>query len=172
MESASTTVHGGKINVVWNYKHLCAENGKKTEDNNIALLCIESEYQLKLLWSPGVSLSIMEEESMCTAGPCKKDVVDKIVTFLSNQMEQDTEFQIYTTDIMDVFKKEFSDTAKQDTFKTGLGALEETLATMGKHPEGHPITVVPDGAVKSFFVSPMQLGYQEDDALKGTCGMS
>ena len=105
------------------------------------------------------------------AGPCKQDVVDKIVTFLSNQMEKDTEFQIYTTDIMDVFKKEFSDTALQDAFKQGLVTLEETLATMGMHPEGHHITVVPDGAVKSFLVGPMQLGYQGDDALKGTCSM-
>ena len=72
---------------------------------------------------------------------------------------------------MEVFKKEFSDTDLQDDYKQGLVRLEETLATMGMHPEGHPITVVPDGAVKSFFVSPMQLGYQEDDALTGTCGM-
>ena len=113
----------------------------------------------------------MCETADSSAGPCKQDVVNKIVTFLSNQMEQDTEFQIYTTDIMDVFKKEFSDRASQDTFKEGPVTLEETLATMGMHPEGHRITVVPDGAVKSFLVSPMQLGYQEDDALKGTCSM-
>ena len=105
------------------------------------------------------------------AGPCKQDVVNKIVTFLSNQMEKDTEFQIYTTDIMDVFKKEFSDRAKQDSFKAGLVTLQETLANMGRQPEGHPITVVPDGAVTSFYVGPMQLGYQGDDALKGACSM-
>ena len=105
------------------------------------------------------------------AGPCKQDVVNKIVTFLSNQMEKDTEFQIYTTDIMDVFKKEFSDRAKQDSFKVGLVMLQETLANMGRQLEGHPITVVPDGPVKSFYVGPMQLGYQGDDALKGACSM-
>ena len=110
-------------------------------------------------------------DSSGPAGPRKQDVVHKIVTFLNNQMEQDTEFQIYTTDIMDVFKKEFSDRAKQDTFKEGLVTLQATLATMGMQAEGHPITVVPDGAVKSFFVGPMQLGYQEDDALKGACSM-
>ena len=72
---------------------------------------------------------------------------------------------------MDVSRKEFSEEAAKDTFKEGLVTLEETLATMGMHPEGHPITVVPDGAVKSFFVGPMQLGYQPDDALRGTCSM-
>ena len=50
-----------------------------------------------------------------------------------------------------------------------LVMMQATLSTMGMHPEGHPITVVPDGAVKSFFVGPMQLGYQGDDALKGAC---
>ena len=108
-------------------------------------------------------------DSSDPAGPCKQDVVDKIVTFLSNLMEQDTEFQIYTTDIMDVLKKEFADRASQDAFAQGLKTLEETLATMWWVPEGDLITVVPVGAVKSFFVGPMQLGYQGDDALKGAC---
>ena len=101
----------------------------------------------------------------------KQDVVDKIVHFLSNQMEQDPEMQIYTTDMVAVFKKEFSDTDLLNDYKEGLEKLEGTLATMGMHPEGLPITVVPPGAVKSFFVGPMQLGYQPDDALRGTCSM-
>ena len=73
---------------------------------------------------------------------------------------------------MEVFKKEFSGTDLLNDYKQGLVRLVETLATMGMHPEGLPITVVPPGgAVKSFFVGPMQLGYQEDDALKGACSM-
>ena len=72
---------------------------------------------------------------------------------------------------MEVFKKEFSDTDLLNDYKQGLVRLVETLATMGMHPEGLPITVVPPGAVKSFFVGPMQLGYQPDDALRGTCSM-
>ena len=106
-----------------------------------------------------------------TAGPCKQDVVNKIVTFLSSLMEQDEEFQIYTADIMDVLKKEFADRASQDAFAQGLKTLEETLHGMFRFPEGELITVVPAGALTSFFVSPMQLGYQGDDALKGACSM-
>ena len=70
---------------------------------------------------------------------------------------------------MDVFKNEFSDSAKQNAFREGLGALEETLRGMGLQLEGHPITVVPHGVLKNFCVSPMQLGYRPEDALKGAC---
>ena len=113
----------------------------------------------------------MVENAAHLSGPCKEEVVQKIVSFLSSLMDEDKEFQIYKTDIMTVFKMEFSDSAKQDAFKEGPKTLQETLATMGMHPEGQPIAIVPHGAVKTFFVGPMQLGYQEEDSLKGACSM-
>ena len=109
-------------------------------------------------------------DTLIAANP-KQVVVNKIVEFLSREMESDPEFEIHTTDIMDVFKNEFSDNAKKDAFQEGMVRLQETLATMGLQPEGRPIIVVPNGALKNFFVSPMQLSYQSEDALKGAYSM-
>ena len=97
-------------------------------------------------------------DTLITANP-KQVVVSKIVEFLSVQMESDPELDISTADIMDVFKNEFCDNAKTDAFREGLVRLQETLATMGLQPEGRPIIVVPNGALKNFFVSPLQLRY-------------
>ena len=164
--------------LIRNYEHRCAESGKKQKKQGTILHCFasslsinSSRFGLPVSRGPFRSRTMSEtaDSSAGPGGPRKEDVVNKIVTFLSDQMEQDTEFQIYTTDIMDVFKKEFSDRAKQDAFKEGLVTLQETLATMGLQPEGHPITVVPQGVVKTFFVNPMQLGYRPEDALKGAC---
>ena len=55
-------------------------------------------------------------DSSGPSGPCKAGVAHKNIHFLSNMMEQDPELQIYTTDIMDVFKEMFSDSANQDDF--------------------------------------------------------
>ena len=157
--------------LVRNYKHLCTVRNRH---------CFASSLCLKLLiWSPGVpwsGLGSMSEnaassDTLITANPNKQAVVNKIVEFLSEQMESDPEFEIYTTDIMDVFKNEFSDNAKKDAFQEGMVRLQETLATMGLQPEGHPITLVPDGALRNFFVSPMHLSYRSEDALKGAYSM-
>ena len=113
-----------------------------------------------------MSENAASSDTLITANPNKQAVVNKIVEFLSSQMESDPEYEIHTTDIMDVFKKEFSDSAKQNAFREGLATLEGTLRGMGLQPEGQPITVVPQGAVKTFFVNPMQLGYRQEDALK------
>ena len=99
----------------------------------------------------------------------KQAVVNKIVEFLPEKMERDPQLEIYTTDIMDVLQNEFSDSAKQNAFREGLATLEGTLRGVGLQPEGQPITVVPQGVVKTFFVNPMQLGYRPEDALKGAC---
>ena len=118
-----------------------------------------------------MSENAASSDTLITANPNKQAVVNKIVEFLSEQMESDPEFEIYTTDIMDVFKNEFSDNAKKDAFQEGIVRLQETLATMGLQPEAHPIIVVPNGALKNFFVSPVQLSYRSEDALKGAYSM-
>ena len=114
-----------------------------------------------------MSENAASSDTLITANPNKQAVVNKIVEFLSSQMESDPEYEIHTTDIMDVFKNEFSDSAKQNAFREGLATLEGTLRGMGLQPEGQPITVVPQGVVKTFFANPMQLGYRPEDALKG-----